>query len=367
MLLEWKADAPVAAPPPLETLFASLPAALLVVDRTGRIVTVNAAAEELFGRGRGRLVSSHLSDHLRADSPLFALLERFEEGLQSLSERGLELALRRGRTLAVDVHLAVLPEHPELRLLLLLPCSVAERIDRHLWHAGSGRSVASLAMTLAHEVKNPLSGIRGAAQLLEEVVPEGERALLDLIVSETERITRLVEEMEVFADERPLRRAPVNIHLVLEHVRRVAEAGFGRHVRFVEAYDPSLPPVPGDRERLVQLFLNLVKNACEATPEGGRVILRTRYHHGIRVTVAENRKRLELPICVEVEDEGPGVPEHLREHLFEPFVSGRPGGRGLGLALVATITARHGGIVALAESRRGACFRVRLPAVREEA
>ncbi len=352
--------------PALDTLFDSLPAAVLVVDGHGRIRTVNAAAQELFGVGRGRLLGSRLADHVRADSPLFGLLARLREGLQSLSERGLVLALVRGRELAVDVHVAPIPEAPDARLLMLLPCSVAERIDRHLWHAGSGRSVASLAMTLAHEVKNPLSGIRGAAQLLDEVVPEPERPLLDLIVAETERITRLVEEMEVFADERPLRRRPVNIHLVLEHVRRVAEAGFGRHVDFVEEYDPSLPPVAGDRERLVQLFLNLVKNACEATPEGGRVMLRTRYHHGIRVTVPENRERLELPICVEVEDTGPGVPEHLREHLFEPFVSGRPGGRGLGLALVATITARHGGIVALADGTRGALFRVRLPAFREE-
>lgn len=351
-----------ATPLRADLLLDLLPAAVLALTAADRIRYVNGAGEELLGTGRRHLLGRALGELLPGDSPLFALLARARGGHQAVSERGLAVATRRGLHATLDVHVAPVPDAPGEVVVLLLPGSVAERVDRHLVHAGSGRSLAALAMLLAHEIKNPLSGIRGAAELLEEVVPPSERPLLDLVKSESERVVRLVEEMETFADRRPVVPQPVNVHLVLGHVRRVAEAGFGRGVRFVEDYDPSLPPVAGERERLVQLFLNLVKNACEA---GGReVVLRTRYQHGLKVAVAENRGRLELPIAIEVEDDGPGVPEELREKLFDPFVSGRPGGRGLGLALVATVAADHGGLVALVPGGRGACFRVRLPAWR---
>ncbi len=353
-------DAPLRA----DLLLDLLPAAVLALSGDDRLRSVNSAAEELLGTSRRHLLGRPLAALLPADSPLFALLARARAGAQTVSERGVAFSTRRGLRAFLDVHVSPVPDGAGEAVVMLLPCSVAERVDRHLVHAGSGRSLAALAMLLAHEIKNPLSGIRGAAQLLEEVVPPSERPLLDLVRAESERVVRLVEEMETFADRRPVAAKPVNVHLVLEHVRRVAEAGFGRGVRFLEDYDPSLPPVAGERERLVQLFLNLVKNACEAG--AGEVVLRTRYQHGLRVAVAENRGRLELPISVEVEDDGPGVPEELREKLFDPFVSGRPGGRGLGLALVATIAADHGGLVALVPREKGACFRVRLPAFRED-
>ena len=193
-------------------------------------------------------------------------------------------------------------------LVVLHPCSVARRLDQQISHRRSTRSVAGLAATLAHEVKNPLSGIRGAAQLLEPAVGEEDRPLIQLICDETDRICALVERMEEFGDTAPVERRSVNIYQVLEHVRRIAEAGFARHHRIVELYDPSLPEVEGDRDRLIQVFLNLVKNAAEATPAGGGPItLATQYQHGLRVAVNNSRDRLELPITVEVRDNGPGV------------------------------------------------------------
>jgi two-component system nitrogen regulation sensor histidine kinase GlnL len=232
-------------------------------------------------------------------------------------------------------------------------------------YRGGARAVAGLAATLAHEVKNPLSGIRGAAQLLEGSVADDERPLIRLICEETDRICGLVDHMEQFADGKPIERGPVNIYLVLEHVRRLAESGFGRQVRFVERYDPSLPAVDGNRDQLVQVFLNLVKNASEAVPkDGGEIRLSTQYTHGLSLRVANSRERVELPIMVQVQDNGPGVGADIAGHLFDPFVSSKPSGTGLGLSLVAKIVGDHGGVVEFENLGRGAAFRVRLPAYR---
>jgi two-component system nitrogen regulation sensor histidine kinase GlnL len=222
-----------------------------------------------------------------------------------------------------------------------------------------------MAAMLAHEVKNPLSGIRGAAQLLERTVPAEDRQLTRLICDETDRICALVDRMEVFSDSRPLARGPVNIHQVLEHVRRVAQSGFARQVRFVERYDPSLPPVYGNRDQLVQVFLNLVKNAAEAVPEtGGEIVLSTRFQHGIRVAVPGGDSRMDVPLEVSVQDNGPGIPEDLRPHLFDPFVTTKKNGTGLGLALVAKIVGDHGGVIDVDGQPRRTVFRVLLPMAR---
>jgi two-component system nitrogen regulation sensor histidine kinase GlnL len=218
---------------------------------------------------------------------------------------------------------------------------------------------------LAHEVKNPLSGIRGAAQLLDQGVAEEERPLIQLICEETDRICALVDRMEAFADGRPIDRRPVNIYEVLERVRRLAQSGFGRQVRYIERYDPSLPEVDGDRDQLVQVFLNLVKNAVEAVPkEGGEIVISTQYTHGLSLRVASSRERVELPITVQIQDNGPGVNEEIIGHLFEPFVSTKRSGSGLGLSLVAKIIGDHGGVIEFENRSPGTLFRVRLPAYR---
>lgn len=347
-------------------LLDNLPSALLLVDDRDRFAYLNVAAEQLLGSSRRQLTGRSLAEEFGSDAVLLDLVGQVRRRGISVSDHGMKLALRRGPTVAVDAHLAPVVETPGAVVALLNRRSHAERIDLELMQRTAGRSAAALASTLAHEVRNPLSGIRGAAQLLEGSVGEEDRPLLSLIVEETDRICRLLDSMEVFADMGPLRRAPVNIHLVLEHVRRVAESGFARHLEIEEAYDPSLPAVDGDRDRLVQLFLNLVKNAAEAAPaRGGRIRLSTHYQHGLRIAEGTGRQRRELPITVEVRDNGPGVPPELVDCLFDPFVSGRPQGKGLGLALVAKIATDHGGVVSYVPGEPGAVFRVRLPAARE--
>jgi two-component system nitrogen regulation sensor histidine kinase GlnL len=250
-------------------------------------------------------------------------------------------------------------------VVMLQERTIADKMDRQLTHRGAARSVTALAAMLAHEIKNPLSGIRGAAQLLEQSVPDEDRTLTRLICEEADRIVKLVDRMEVFTDERPIEREPVNIHVVLEHVKRLAQSGFARHIKFVEEYDPSLPPVFANRDQLIQVFLNLLKNAAESigeTAPDGEIQLSTAFRPGVRLSIPGKAKaRVSLPLEFCVKDNGPGVPEDLLPHLFDPFVTTKPTGSGLGLALVAKIVGDHGGIIECEAQPRHTTFRVLMP------
>jgi two-component system nitrogen regulation sensor histidine kinase GlnL len=358
-----------AAPPPAgivdcESLLSALPHPVLVIgDET--IVFANAAAEIFFSMSASTLTRSHISDIVAFGCPLLALVEQVQASGATINEYGIEVATPRfsGAKL-VDVYGGPLPEEPRHMFLMLQQRSMAQMIERQLTHRAAARSVSGMADVLAHEIKNPLSGIRGAAQLLEPGLSDEDRALTQLICSETDRIRMLVDRMEVFGDERPLAKDAVNIHDVLNHVRRIAEHGFGRNVRYVEDYDPSLPSVLGNRDKLVQVFLNLVKNAAEAigsNGDGGRIILQTAFRPGVRLSLPGSDTRVSLPLMIQIEDNGGGIAEHLKPHLFDPFVTTKVSGSGLGLALVAKIIADHGGIIECESEPRRTAFRVLLP------
>ncbi len=211
--------------------------------------------------------------------------------------------------------------------------TIADKMDRQLTHRSAARSVIALAAMLAHEIKNPLSGIRGAAQLLEQAASSEDRMLTRLICDEADRIVTLVDRMEVFGDDRPVARGPVNIHSVLDHVKRLAQSGFARNIRFVEDYDPSLPPVLANQDQLIQVFLNLVKNAAEAVVDlgsDGEIQLTTAFRPGVRLSIPGKKSRVSLPLEFCVKDNGPGVPEDLLPNLFDPFVTTKATGSGLG-------------------------------------
>ena len=219
---------------------------------------------------------------------------------------------------------------------------------------------------LAHEIKNPLSGIRGAAQLLETGLGDEDRALTRLICDETDRIVRLVDRMEAFSDQRPLKHEKINIHTVLDHVKQLARSGFARHMRFVENYDPSLPPLAGDRDQLVQVFLNLIKNAAEAIGDGpnGEIELSTAFRPGVSLRMRGRERSVGLPLEFCVRDNGPGVPEEILTHIFDPFVTTKTAGTGLGLALVAKIINDHSGVIECESKPGKTCFRILMPMYR---
>jgi two-component system nitrogen regulation sensor histidine kinase GlnL len=343
----------------------ALPHPIIMVARDGKIADANVAAEQFFEASIPMLRRHMLSELVPFGSPLLPLIEQVRTRGAAVNEYKVDLSTPRNpKERLVDLYAAPLPESPDNVVVMMQERTIAEKMDRQLIHRGAARSVIALAAMLAHEIKNPLSGIRGAAQLLEQSATDDDRSLTKLICEETDRIVKLVDRMEVFSDERPVEREPVNIHVVLDHVRRLAQSGFGHHVKFVEDYDPSLPLVFANRDQLVQVFLNLVKNAAESIGEGatdGEIQLTTKFRPGVRLSVPGTTARVSLPLEFCVKDNGPGVPDDLMPHLFDPFVTTKPTGGGLGLALVSKIVGDHGGIIECESQQRRTMFRVLMP------
>jgi two-component system nitrogen regulation sensor histidine kinase GlnL len=354
------APVPPAAPDPLAVLGA-LPMPVVVLDAEARFRFANPAAEQFFGLSAVSLAQLRLADLLPEDGRLFALLAQVRLQDAPVSDHDLTLESPRLFRAGVSAHGAPFPDLPGGVVLVLQDASTAQKLDRQLTFRGAARGASAMAAMLAHEVKNPLSGIRGAAQLLELSAQGADRDLCLLIQDEVDRIKALLERMDMFSD-RPVECTAVNIHEVLGHVKRIAETGFAAAVPIHEDYDPSLPPVWGNRDLLVQILLNLVKNAAEAVEPGvGEIHLGTSYHHGVRIAVPGSAERVHLPLQVTVRDNGPGVPEEIRGSLFEPFVTTKRGGQGLGLALVAKLVADLGGLIEC-DSRPGrTVFRLFLP------
>ncbi|KSB89175.1 ATPase [Caulobacter vibrioides] len=341
------------------------PEPALVVDREGGLVAVNEAAEALFGHGLSLLARGRFRAALPPGSVLVSLMDRaiFEGAL--VREHGVEVNLFGQPPFEADGAAVPLGDGS---VLLTLHVKGALGVERAADQAGL-RSVVGLGRMLAHEIKNPLAGIRGAAQLLKTGASAADQPLAQLIVDETDRIRRLVDRMEAFSDQAPTPREAVNIHQVLDRVRALVANGVADGLRLRDHYDPSLPPVWGDEDQLIQIFLNLVKNASEAAHmrgDGqGELTIHTAWRPGVRVRGADGKSASSAPIEIRVQDNGPGVPQSLREHLFQPFVTTKANGTGLGLALVTKLVTAHGGLIDFESEPGRTVFRVLLPVAPE--
>ncbi len=359
-LRRWRAKATEA--PPLD-LIAALPLPVVVLDGEGAVALANAAAETFLNVSQASLQERGLAAVFAPDAVLLELIASARASESDISAYDSAVAVG-GRMHRADLFVTRLPAG--WTLVSLHPRPGAALTERRAAGQGAARSATGVAAMLAHEIKNPLSGIRGAAQLLGQSADAEAGELTTLICREVDRVAALIDRMEGFTDTRPLTRQPENIHAILGHVRTLAANGFARDIPIRERYDPSLPPVEGNYDALVQVFLNLIKNAAEAVAglgeAGGEITLTTSYRYGFSVAGGSSR-RVALPLEVCVIDSGAGPGADVAGHMFEPFVSSKPAGSGLGLALVAKIVGDHGGIVE--HERAGdparTIFRVLLP------
>jgi len=351
-----------------ENILNALDTSIVVIDDGNCIDYLNSAGEQFFAGSLAQLKGHSINELLPPDSPLMTLIKQVQATGSGVSDYGLMLDTPRIAKQLVNVQVTPLIDQPGFAILTIFERSIADKIDRQLTHRNAARSITAMSAMLAHEVKNPLSGIRGAAQLLEQGMDQADQELTRLICDETDRICALVDRMEVFSDRRPLEREPVNAHKVLERVRQIAQNGFAKKIRITEEYDPSLPSIDGNHDQLVQIFLNLVKNAAESvSSSNGEIVLKTAYQHSVRFAVPGNTSRTHLPLVISVQDNGEGIPADLQDHLFDAFVTSKPKGSGLGLALVAKMVDDHDGVIEFDSQPGKTIFRVILPMSTETA
>lgn len=342
-------------------IWASLPSPALLLDAQDCIRAANSAAEQFLNIPEHGLAGQHLNAVLKADVLLEEALSRARRNLAPLFLNEVDVGTGQRAPVTASIQIAPMADQPGTVLMLVTPREIAERMGRGLSMKAAAKSAVGMAQMLAHEIKNPLAGIAGAAQLLSMSLSDEDREMTDLIVAETRRVVKLLEQVEQFGNQRPPDRVAVNIHDVLERARRTAELGFAAHMTMTEDYDPSLPHTWADADQLQQVFLNLIKNAAEAAaPQGGTIRLRTSFDHRLRVRGSDGQARA-LPLQVEIIDDGPGLPAEIAAEIFDPFISGRENGTGLGLALVSKIITDHDGWIAVDSAPGRTVFRISLP------
>jgi two-component system nitrogen regulation sensor histidine kinase GlnL len=343
------------------SLWNSLPVPAILVDENDLIADLNSAGEGFFNASAKSLAGQPVWDRLAIDAPLEEAFARARAEGTPLFVNDVDVGTGDRAPLQCNLQIAPLQGHPGRMLFLIAPRELAGRMTQSHSVKSAAKSAIGMAEMLAHEIKNPLAGITGAAQLLSMNLGPEDLELTDLIVNETRRIVKLLEQVEQFGNlSEPVRKA-VNIHDVLDRARRSALLGFGAQMKIIEQYDPSLPLAHADPDQLLQVILNLLKNASEAAgKDGGTITLRTFFEHSFRLRRSDGSGH-SLPLQIEVIDDGPGLPEDIRGDIFDPFVSGRENGTGLGLALVSKIISDHDGWISVNSVPGRTVFRISLP------
>jgi two-component system, NtrC family, nitrogen regulation sensor histidine kinase GlnL len=332
--------------------------AVLLFDADFRLRYINPAAEMLFGGSARQLAGLPLTELLHSRE---ALLPALQEALQSghpFSKHEHIFELLNGQEITADISVTILHEHagrPEI-LLELKPMDRIIRISRDENLVSQQVATRELLRGLAHEIKNPLGGLRGAAQLLEKQLHDEDlKEYTRVIIDEADRLQKLVNRLLGPSGMPKMR--PVNIHEVLEYVRNIVTSSEQQDIRIHRDYDPSIPDITGDPDLLIQAVLNIVNNARQALGERGNIILRTRIMR--KFTIGQQQHRLVLSI--EIIDDGPGVPAEIRDKIFYPMITGRAEGTGLGLSIAQRLVQQHGGIIECDSAPGKTVFTIYLP------
>lgn len=344
-----------------DTLWPSLPVPALMINEADQIVEINSSAELFLNASAKSLKNVPVFDKLAIDAPLEEAFSRVRRDSSPMFINNVDVSGGNAAPVQCNIQIAPLQGVEDWLILLMEPRQIADRLGRSHQVKTSARSAIGMAEMLAHEIKNPLAGITGAAQLLSMSLSPEDLELTDLIVAESRRIVALLEQVEQFGNLRPPEKRPINIHDLLDRARKSAELSYAASMKFVEEFDPSLPPTYVDGDQLLQIFLNLFKNASEAAGKsGGTIRLRTFYDLSLRLR-RKDGSGAALPLQVEIIDDGPGLPPEIAADIFEPFVSGRENGTGLGLALVSKIISDHEGWISVDSVPGKTVFRISLP------
>lgn len=342
-------------------LWSSLPVPAILLDPQDNIAEANPAAELFLNASIKSVRGQPVWDRVMVDAPMQEAFERARETSTPLFVNDVDVGTGERIPLHCNLQIAAVQGYPGYMILLISPRELAGRVTHSHSVKSSAKSAIGMAEMLAHEIKNPLAGITGAAQLLSMGLSPEDMELTDLIVEESRRIVKLLEQVEQFGNLSPPDRREVNVHDVLDRARRSALLGFGAHMKIIEDYDPSLPLAWGDPDQLLQVVLNLVKNASEAADkESGTIRLRSYFEHSFRLRRSDGTGQ-SLPLQIEVIDDGPGLPPDIAGDIFDPFVSGRENGTGLGLALVSKILSDHNGWISVDSTPGRTVFRMSLP------
>ena len=347
-----------------EKVIDQLPYPVFAISSDYQFLFLNYASEAFFEKSRSLLKKTDLSEFFLDDSPLFGLLRRLHDGVSSVGDQELALISPRLGRRTVNIQIAQLTDQPGY-LISLQPRDMADQIRGQSLFKGAALSMSKMTSLLAHEIKNPLAGIKGAAQLIELDANEQLGELAQLIVGEADRIAGLLDRIEGMTGTGQINATPLNIHEILQHAINVTSASFGRHMVIERAFDPSLPSINADKELLIQCFINLLKNACEATGEEGYIKIATSYTlRSISSASAQGREQF-LPLQIDIIDHGAGIAPGLKDVLFEPFISDKAEGSGLGLALVASVISDHNGVISVDSQPGLTHFQILLPLMQE--
>jgi two-component system nitrogen regulation sensor histidine kinase GlnL len=345
-----------------DTLWASLPVPAILLEPDDTIADITPAAEFFLNTSAKSLRGKPVWDKLMVAAPLEKAFARVRRDQADLFINDVDVGSGNRPPVQCNLQIGLLSDRSGRVLVLFAPRQIADRMDRANSVKAAAKSAIGMAEMLAHEIKNPLAGIAGAAQLLAMGLSGEDQELTDLIVGETRRISKLLEQVEQFGNLRPPLRRAVNVHDLLDRARRSASLGVAAHMKIVEDYDPSLPPTYVDGDQMLQVFQNLMKNAAQAADarEGGTITLHTFYDVSLRLRRRDGSDA-PLPLQVEIIDDGPGIPPEIADDVFDPFVSGRENGTGLGLALVSKIVSEHDGWIGVESVPGRTVFRISLP------